>query len=70
MTDYGEDCLRDYIKALIRAERLLRDAEHDVHMVKETQDLYSVSCHLREALNKVQEGMYQAVCNKKDQAND
>lgn len=61
MTEYGRECVRDYINALVRAGRLLSDAEHDVWMVDEVNDLYNISRSLREALNKVIEGMSQEV---------
>lgn len=61
MTNYGKECLRDYINAITKAERLFKEAEHDLFMVEETQDLYGVSCCLREAMLKIQEGMSQAL---------
>lgn len=59
MTEYGKECIREYLNALNRAERLMRDAEHDVWMVDEVNDLYDISRSLREALNKVSEGLSQ-----------
>lgn len=67
MTNYGQQCLRDYINAITKAERLLNEAEHDVWMVEETQDLYNISRCLREALSKVQEGMSQALFAAREQ---
>ena len=64
MTEYGEECLREYINALIRAERLIRDSEHDMWMVDEVNDLYNISMHLREALRQVTEGMSQKMYDK------
>jgi hypothetical protein len=61
MTNYNMQCLRDYINAITKAERALREAEHDVWMVEEVADLYGISRNLREALTKVQEGMSQAL---------
>lgn len=59
MTEYGQEILRDYINALVRAERLLSDAEHDVWMVDEVSSLYNISRHLRDGLNSVIQGMSQ-----------
>jgi len=59
MTEYGKECLREYLNALIRAERLIRDSEHDMWMVDEVNDLYDISRSLREALSKVAEGLSQ-----------
>ena len=67
MTNYGKDCLRDYINAITKAERVLQEAEHEVWMVEETQDLYAISTCLREAMNKVQEGMSQALYTAQEQ---
>lgn len=64
MTEYGKECLREYLNALIRAERLMRDAEHDMWMVDEVNDLYDISRSLREALNKVAEGLSQKMYEK------
>lgn len=64
MTEYGKDCLREYLNALIRAERLIRDSEHDMWMVDEVNDLYDISRSLREALSKVAEGMSQKMYEK------
>lgn len=64
MTEYGKECLREYINALIRAERLMRDAERDMWMVDEVNDLYDISRSLREALNKVAEGLSQKMYEK------
>ena len=58
MTEYGKECLREYLNALIRAERLIRDSEHDMWMVDEVNDLYDISRSLREALSKVAEAIY------------
>ena len=64
MTEYGKECLREYLNALIRAERLIRDSEHDMWMVEEVNDLYNISMHLREALRQVTEGMSQKMYDK------
>ena len=64
MTEYGKDCLREYLNALIRAERLIRDSEHDMWMVDEVNDLYDISRSLREALSKVAEGLSQKMYEK------
>lgn len=64
MTEYGRHCLQDYINSLARAERLIKDAEHDVWMVDEVYDLYLISVSLREALYKVSEGMSQKMYDK------
>lgn len=64
MTEYGKDCLREYLNALIRAERLIRDYEHDMWMVDEVNDLYDISRSLREALSKVAEGLSQKMYDK------
>ena len=64
MTEYGKECLREYLNALIRAERLIRDSEHDMWMIEEVNDLYNISMHLREALSKVTEGMSQKMYDK------
>ena len=70
MTNYGQQCLRDYINAITKANRLLKEAEHDVWMVEETQDLYNISHCLREALNTVQEGMSQALFAEQEQSDE
>ncbi len=67
MTEYGKDCLREYLNALIRAERLIRDSEHDMWMVDEVNDLYDISRSLREALSKVAEGMSQKMYDKQQE---
>ena len=67
MTNYGKQCLRDYINAITKAERSLREAEHDMFMVEEVQDLYNISSSLRDALLKVQEGMSQALFEAQEQ---
>lgn len=67
MNSYGRECLRDYINAITKAERVLREAEHDVWMVEETQDLYGISACLRAAMNTVQEGMSQALYAAQEQ---
>ncbi len=59
MTEYGKERVRDYINALVKVERLMRDSEHDLWMVDDVNDLYNISRDLREALNKVTEGMSQ-----------
>lgn len=64
MTEYGKECLRDYINVLVRAEKLMREAEYDMWMVEEVNDLYNISRHLREALNQVTEGMSQKMYDK------
>ena len=64
MTEYGKECLREYLNALIRAERLIRNSEHDMWMVEEVNDLYNISMHLREALRQVTEGMSQKMYDK------
>ena len=64
MTEYGKECLREYLNALVRAERLMRESEHDMWMVEEVNDLYNISMHLREALSKVTEGMSQKMYDK------
>lgn len=64
MTEYGKECLSDYINALVRAEKLMREAEHDMWMVEEVNDLYNISMHLREALSQVTEGMSQKMYDK------
>lgn len=64
MTEYGKECLREYLNALIRAERLIRDSEHDMWMVDEVNDLYDISRSLREALSKVAEGLSQKMYDK------
>ena len=64
MTEYGKECLREYLNALIRAERLICDSEHDMWMIEEVNDLYNISMHLREALSKVTEGMSQKMYDK------
>lgn len=64
MTEYGKECIREYLNALIRAERLMRDAEHDMWMVDEVNDLYDISRSLRETLNKVAEGLSQKMYEK------
>lgn len=64
MTEYGKECLREYLNALIRAERLIRDSEHDMWMVDEVNDLYDISRSLREALSKVAEGLSQKMYEK------
>ncbi len=70
MTKYGEQCLRDYINAITKAERVLKEAEHDVWMIEEIQDLYNISCCLRLALNTVQEGMSQALFESQEQSDE
>lgn len=67
MTEYGKDCLREYLNALIRAERLIRDSEHDMWMVDEVNDLYDISRSLREALSKVAEGLSQKMYDKQQE---
>lgn len=67
MTEYGKECLREYLNALIRAERLIRDSEHDMWMVDEVNDLYDISRSLREALSKVAEGLSQKMYEKQQQ---
>lgn len=67
MTSYGKECLKDYINAITKAERLLKEAEHDVWMIEEVQDLYNISLCLREALNRAQEGMSQALYTAQEQ---
>lgn len=64
MTEYGKECLSDYINALVRAERLMRESEHDMWMIEEVNDLYNISMHLREALSQVTEGMSQKMYDK------
>lgn len=64
MTEYGKECLSDYINALVRAERLMRESEHDMWMVEEVNDLYDISRSLREALSKVAEGLSQKMYEK------
>lgn len=64
MTEYGKECLREYLNALIRAERLIRDSEHDMWMVDEVNDLYDINRSLREALSKVAEGLSQKMYEK------
>lgn len=64
MTEYGKECLREYLNALIRAERLIHDSEHDMWMVDEVNDLYDISRSLREALSKVAEGLSQKMYDK------
>ena len=64
MIEYGKECLQEYINALIRAERLIRDSEHDMWTVEEVNDLYNISIHLREALRQVTEGMSQKMYDK------
>ena len=70
MTEYGKECLREYLNALIRAERLIRDSEHDMWMVDEVNDLYDISRSLREALSKVAEGMSQKMYDKQKEVID
>lgn len=67
MTEYGKECLREYLNALIRAEMLIRDSEHDMWMVDEVNDLYDISRSLREALSKVAEGLSQKMYEKQQQ---
>lgn len=64
MTEYGKECLSDYINVLVRAEKLMREAEHDMWMVEEVNDLYDISRSLREALSKVAEGLSQKMYEK------
>lgn len=66
MTEYGKECVREYVNALVRAERMMKDSEHDLWMVDEVNDLYNISRDLREALLKVIEGMSQKLY-KQDQ---
>ena len=67
MTEYGKECLLEYLNALIRAERLIRDSEHDMWMVDEVNDLYDISRSLREALSKVAEGLSQKMYDKQQE---
>lgn len=67
MTEYGKECLSGYINALVRAERLMRESEHDMWMVEEVNDLYNISMHLREALRQVAEGMSQKMYDKQQE---
>lgn len=64
MTEYWKECLSGYINALVRAERLMRESEHDMWMVEEVNNLYNISMHLREALIQVTEGMSQKMYDK------
>jgi len=58
MTDYGQQIVRDYCEAILKAERLLKNSEHDV-WTTEVSGLYRVSQQLRDAMLLVHEEMYQ-----------
>lgn len=67
MTNYMKECTKDYINALIKAEKLLKEAEHDVWQNDGTMvGLYNISCKLREALEGVSEEMYQLLIQEEE----
>lgn len=60
MNDYQQKIITEYARSISRAERLLKDSEHDMWMT-EVSPLYDISLNLREAMHKISEEMHQAV---------
>ena len=67
---HAEVALREYVRAINKAERLLSEAEHGVWMIDQVEDLYGISKSLRDALQKVSEGMYQVLALQDKLPND
>ena len=60
MNDYQQKIITDYARALNKAERILKDNEHEVFHT-EAGHLYQITLDLRSALDKVGEKMHQMV---------
>jgi len=61
LTKYQQKCITEYTRAMRKAERLLKDAEHDMWHTDHVQPLYALSEKAREMLYLLAEEMDQAV---------
>lgn len=60
MTEYMREVTKEYLSALRKTERMLKEAEHDVWQNQQPiLGLYDISVKLREALYIVTEEIYQ-----------
>lgn len=69
MNDYQQKIITEYARAISRAERLLKDSEHDMWMT-EVSPLYDISLNLRKAMYKISEEMHQAVSSAQQEQQD
>lgn len=72
MNNYQQEVITEYTRALRKAERLLKEAEHDVWNTQASH-LYDISCDLRSALYRIAEEMDQMVFDaqeKKERKNE
>jgi len=60
MNDYQQKVITDYARALTKAERILKDNEHEMFHT-EARHLYAITLDLRSALEKISEEMHQMV---------
>lgn len=70
MTEYMMSVLRDYINALTKAERIIKDNEHDAWMLEGSDStLYEISLSSREQLMKVRDELSQSLLDAENEAN-
>lgn len=60
MNEYQQNIVQEYCRAILKAERILKEADHDMWNT-EMAPLHSISVNLREALWGIHEEMQQAV---------